>query len=1366
MGRESTMKKTIIPTNQKTMPSVLDKEISDQSKDAFGHKHYADVLANLIEAEHHLPPFSIGLLGSWGTGKSTIKELYIAALKNDQTGTRGKRRKDRIHTITFNAWRYGGDANIKRALLRHAFIELGGDDIALCRELYQQVSQTSQTRRSLREWLKDAALQNIASVIVFFGLLFLVMGTVWIFAWLVGLSDQLGLSILGTTAVVVAGFFAKFVVDIRLKSPTFFSPQTTISFPSTSAEEYERLLVEQIHTFRKSKEGHSCERLVVFVDDLDRLSATEMVTSLDAIRTFLELPLNKMPKDFGVIFVISCDEDRVAEALARGRGRLGSPDLPGSVFTRSDARRYLDRLFQFRLEIPPFPKLDMRQFAEQKLREAGAITEDIEKRGVRLQDLVDRLIHVGVQSPRNAIQILNAFMQTWWVAVQRERSGIGSNAPGTLHEGAVTEHPLSLAALCVLRVDFPDFFNEVQKRPELIQEFNRIAFRTEKTQSLAVGAQEALNEFLVKDSDGQGYRVVRPEHRSLRQYLSSLQGLRWPKRLQPLLLLAEDSITRQYGDHAAELNDAFVSGDTQGVLEVFGHHLDTDDLGTDDVRSLEELAEAVSQDTEVRRINAARVLAGIVERIPTEYRKGLMTPLARQMIDIKDVRMNVGPKSASKVIQHATKLDRQEVADRFSSDLLTGEELQWRLPSGEMPNLDEMVKNVRDAVDLVLDVRRTDGLFADADRRVRSWLLSREIHLGEGSQTLPFSDLESWVDEHADHLLEDLAEAYTDQAIIEFETNSTSIVNMDDTIRRIEQVHHRLAGEGQESRENVWVQLTRMVAVQPANAVSSAWNAAAMHADLASGQQASEFLRAMSGRLEKELENDTEWLLDWEEGAKKFLDLITQWANDIDSDTCRAIVPLLISWSDVDECAEYMVRVCETLEEQDRDAWNTVMEHLVEQPLDELPWASREFVASKLGLLSEGHKTALVSQMDQLVNADSVDPNGAKNYRKFIYAVPASEWASPPLQAHVSTLLNRLVAMFNQRDYLSELFPAGRQLLGIAPKGRAGSFLQQLFEQAAGAPATYPLIHREMIGVWPEETDETGTYGPTQVAQRAIQFIKEHPAIDGIGHVFESVVDLVDRGLVAEAVHPEISNAATVLWPQAPSSMVSCIGKIADFLSPADMKKILTGKQPSNLQTEDLQAIADIVAEHGDEERCMTIANEILSAQPKPIDDRPDGSLDIWMKALQSKEPRVLKNLLEITSFNDDQRERVLRYAISRNEILGLSFFTDALPTILKRTEEPKTLAAAVAKIDNIAGLARTDDQKSDLFGILIPTLPALSNEPLVTITRLIRQLGGKGALERNREVIEQLGDDQLAIVSKEMPNSRALTHVTNSRKE
>src|SRR6266542_2596570 len=67
------------------MPSVLDREIRSVEADAFGHRHYARALQSHIEAPNNTPPFSIGLLGKWGIGKTSIKELYFASLREDRT---------------------------------------------------------------------------------------------------------------------------------------------------------------------------------------------------------------------------------------------------------------------------------------------------------------------------------------------------------------------------------------------------------------------------------------------------------------------------------------------------------------------------------------------------------------------------------------------------------------------------------------------------------------------------------------------------------------------------------------------------------------------------------------------------------------------------------------------------------------------------------------------------------------------------------------------------------------------------------------------------------------------------------------------------------------------------------------------------------------------------------------------------------------------------------------------------------------------------------------------------------------------------------------------------------------------------------
>lgn len=1340
--------------------SILDRELGDRTKDAFGHDHYAALLVDLIEAEHHSPPFSIGLLGSWGTGKSTIKEMYLSALQDDQEGGRGNKRKDRIHTITFNAWRYGGDEDIKRALLRHAYIEMGGNDFAIHRELYQQISEKTLKSRSWIQWLKEAITQNASSVVMFVILQtvsLLVVGGVIEY---LGLTNEYGITAILIGSLSLTAFLVKNIVDLRLKSPALFSPSTTISFPASGAEEYERLLIQQINEFKQSSKGRLCKRLVVFVDDLDRLSANEMVVGLDAIRTFLEIPASKLPNDFGVIFVISCDEDRVAEALSRGRGGFKNTDLPGSVFTRWDARRYLDRLFQFRLEIPPFPKQDMRKFAEEKLRGAGSFAKELEDNGVPLRGVVDRLIHVGVQSPRNAIQILNAFLQTWRIAIQREKSGVGSSTPGALHDGAVTNHPISLAALCVLRVDFPDFFNELQIRPDLIRDFNKVIFGTHDFRSLSVGSQESLKEFLIIKDKADEKTAVRPEYRQLRQYLSSLQGLRWPDRIQPLLLLADDPITRRHGDRAAEINDAFVSGDTKGVLEVLGYHLNNEKFEDDDIKMLSDLAETVSEDTEARRINAARVLAAVIDRIPDLAQRGLMMPLARQMIDLKDVRMNVGPESAIKIISQLDALDREEVVGSFSQDLLTGQDLQWRLPNGGIPNLDELLEDVRSAVELALIVNETDGLQTATYNRIRKWLLSREIHFNGANHKLPFIELDTWISNHPEPLLLELGAEYTAQAISEFEAAPTSLISIEGILSKVEQVHKELMSSGEEGRDEAWRQLTKMVSLIPAEVNKTAWTSAAMHADCATGEQARGFLSALAERLHKEMVSEDEnpnWALDREDGAEKFVNLLTQWEHQITSDQGSVFIPLLSEWSEEKNCAGYMVLASKILEGRDKNSWKKLVEHISTNEIKALPWKSWELLASKWEELDEDEKANIASQMERFITDETHELADLEKYTKLVDALSLGDWAETPLKEHRASVYRRILEKFNDKEYISGIFIVGAKLLKHEPQNTAGNFLSQIMQQAFASPKTYPIIHQNMIGLWPQSSDKTGSYDPTQIAEQGIQFIVEHSTVANIGSVFESIVDLHENGQTSENIENKISESAAILWSQDPLVILKCINKIADYLSPESIQKILTGPQKEGQDSDILSTVTDNIVSNIDDDRKITIAKNVLSAPPKQIDVEPDGAFNNWMKALKSNELTALKELLGADDLNDEQNERIVWYALNRKKELGVSFFIDVLEVILTKENQPKALEAIISNIDDVINLAKTADQKASLYPPLIRSLTSLPSTPLAKITRAIRQLGGEASLEESSTVIDQLDDDQLAIVIQEMPNSKVL---------
>ncbi|MGO6879501.1 P-loop NTPase fold protein [Rhizobium ruizarguesonis] len=1334
----------------------MDKELAELAGDAFGHSHFAEVLRNLIEGEH-APPFSIGLLGSWGTGKSTIKELYLRSLRDDKAGSRGERRSDKVRAITFNAWRYGGEQDLKRALLRHAYTELGGDDEALRRELYNQVSAVAQVKRGWWEWSKEALVQVTASLVLFGGLLLACVVILTIAALYLGGSGAFTASAVVAIGAGVAAILGKYVVDLRLRSPALFSPQTTIKFPTTSAEEYERLLVSQIAEFRRRNK--KCERLVVFVDDLDRLSATEMVSGLDAIRTFLELSSKADTDDFGVIFVISCDEDRVADALSKNRGRLA--ELPGSVFTRADARRYLDRLFQFRLEIPPFPKLDMRQFATDKLASTGSIAKEVEvASGATLQDIAERLIHVGVQSPRNAIQLINAFSQTWWLAARREREGDSSKLPGGLYFGAVTKHPIALAALCVLRVDFPDFYNALQKRPELIQEFNRVVLRGEAGTSLAPAAEFALREFLVV-KDEQIQSEVRPEHRQLRQYLASLSGVRWPKSLQPLLLLAEDSTSRKFGDGASALNDAFVSGDVAGVLEVLGHHLDTRPLDRDDVLLLRDLTEGLSDETETRRVNGARVLAAIADRIPADIRNGIMVPLARSLIQLPQVRLIVGAQQARTVIETVGSDDRRDVADRFVADLLTLRQVDWTLPTGETPNLGELVAAVEDAVSLVLGVRETDGLQPATDRVLRDWLLVRGVTAKEGATTLPFHTLEAWVEEQARGLITFLGADYVDRCIAELKVPKPQIGDVSRMLATVLDIHHKQEREGQESREVVWKQLTSMVTLRHQGAVAASWETAARFASGASPAQANTFLLAFADRLGKELNDDKAWALDWKAGSTHFLDLFVGWASAADSATAEGLLPLLRSWGEYSDLDSHFERAAEIMRAAHLGAWQSLMSQLVAQPVKGVSGGALQYIARNLSELSDDQKVTWVSQLSPVLNKSPPDDADVDRYRRIVEASDMEAWAAPPLQAHAQSLADRVINSAGQTKVVAAFFPSALRLMPALPKSSSGNTLYAIFEQAFGVPETYVILHKEIKGKWPRPGTEVGMYDGDYLSARATQFIQSQPAATGIGDVFESLVEMVDKGIAPETTRPAIAALVPAIWGWAPNSVIAGLGSVAAKIEPSGVASALAGGKP---EAQAVKQIVRVIVFNADRDRRNAITVAILSSQPVPYEGEPDGSLSIWADALGEEFAATFRDVLAETHLTDDQAQRLVAQILARKQSLGVQFFVSELASLFAFAGRSKANAVAFSQIDEIAALARSQGQRSVLASAFIAILPSCSVAQIRMLAPVVRNLGGTTNLEKNASVLAELDDEQFNAVVEGFPESKPLQRTLSQR--
>lgn len=1316
------------------MPSLLDREISSEDDDAFGHRHFARALQGLIESPSNQPPFSIGLLGKWGTGKSSVKAVYMSALADDRSkAPDGTRRADRFHAITFNAWRFGGE-NIKRALLRHVYLELGGEKRDIRDELFHNVTRTTRESRSWSEIWQEARDRFIAAPLQVVVILLSCLTIITVACRVLHIGAQGSAAVIGL--FITIGFPSAVAAIWKVSPVSLMTPVTRVELPRTSAEEYEDLLVAQLRMFANGK-GKRCQRIVIFVDDLDRLSAEEMVTGLDAIRTFMDLSSSQLPEHLGIVFVISCDEDRIAAALA-DRRRRGGQDLPGSVLNRSDAHRYLDRIFQFRLEIPPFPKQDMRNYALDRLqKDLPGIADAITAHGGRLEEIVERMIHIGVQSPRNAVQILNAFSESWWIAAAREREGAGSDRPGGLQEGSVTRHPEALAALSALRVDFPDFYSDLQKEPGLIRYFADVFMGGAPLEQLPANARELLQHYGHKDDKEPEVMRLDSDQWTLRQYIASLQELRFPPSLQPLLLLSQDPISRRYGDRERLLYDAVVSGDTQGTLAALGREYDNNPLTEEDIKRLRLLNEDLAGDVASRRNNAAFVIADLMKRMPSDAGQLALVPVARQAVSSPDLRWRLGIDRIRDMLPRVRSEDRRELAAALIDDLLKpSDELVARTPQNEEPSLDEAREMTRAAVSLALSVREGDRLPTRADDALIAWLAIRHVGVHGESVYLPFSDLDEWLAVYEASLLPALRGRYATLVAEEVETGRLHSPTLDLSLRRVRTVFDLLVADGPERRVELWALLSRFIRLQPVEAVQLAAEVMAAQFQRADTSSMSGAVRAFAIRLDQDMSGG-EWALsDWKELSGTFLAILDRRLQDISNEASHELEALAISWGGDDATAELAVRLVELMRKKFPSEASTVLTDWCSKPLTDLgdaviAWIGRHWT----DILNDDQRQSLVASLERMRSMANVSEDEGKHYRLLTESLPDDSRDSTELSAHLQNALTQVMQQYALFDaYVKPVFPALVPVLHLMDQNFVSSRLHSLFENSRSQLLAYGWLHQQMTGYWPDSV--TDGYSPDPIVPGAVAVLRQYPTDPSVSSVLRSLTDMLRKGLLPTSRVSEIADAAVDSWSTFPSDAISVweaaqvritperlvrLGQTADFTSEQSAKALL-------------DAWTLLKEQLSDDER-FTVLIALLNDSARGTAAAPDLALRVWVDAMGSERGRFLAQAMRSEGLNDDQLRRVWLQIVAHASELGASFVGGLLPDMLATRGSRAVGLAILESRDAINLLFPQTTDRNRLGRMLLGVLgPATSGEVKNGIAAWIAELG-KGVLRSINDV-------------------------------
>jgi len=408
----------------------------------FGHKEIADALTKIVI---NCPtPFTIGLFGKWGSGKSSIanKLKYELELKDTPV-------------VIFDVWKHKGDS-LRRAFLKEFFNQLKKDkskeeesflneDFKLDERLISGISKITKVfynpswteiKNKLSNWKKlikklikrkrEVKFIDIIIVLLVLSIFISILFGYW----------QL---ILASVAIVSSGTFLVWLLEI-LGIETVAFGLDRFQDPHEFEDEFARFLSEGIKDKYK--------RILIIFDNLDRASSEQAVEILRTIKTFLE------PKDIEinereVVFLIPCDDKEIKEHLK------GVYCQDNSLF---NADEFMKKFFNAALWIPSFIPSELENFAHEMLKETNCPELN--------NDKIAWIVTLAYRdNPRQIKQFINTLLANYLLV--RERVG------KDFTENFLSKNTPQLAKYFILQQLYPDEIRVIQEERVLSE--NEIA---------------------------------------------------------------------------------------------------------------------------------------------------------------------------------------------------------------------------------------------------------------------------------------------------------------------------------------------------------------------------------------------------------------------------------------------------------------------------------------------------------------------------------------------------------------------------------------------------------------------------------------------------------------------------------------------------------------------------------------------------------------------------------------------------------------------------------------------------------------------------------------------------------------------------
>jgi len=355
------------------MSSITDKPISIKSEDLLNVEKYSTALSNFIIRSD--TPITVGLQGEWGTGKTSLMSLLLEDFNSQN-----------IACSWVNTWEY--------SMFRGANETTPG----VLRGMLEKL-KTSCKERGI--WtLKDEGEAKFKSAARFLG----------------GLANQIVANQTGLNVKEAAEGLSNNKVN------------------TAEIAEIKALITELINELINDTKN-PIQKVVFFVDDLDRIPPGDAVEVLEALKNIFDIP--------NCVFILAIDYDVVVKGLESKFG-------PKTEENEREFRSFFDKIIQVPFSMPT-GTYDIENFLVEKLKNLGIEILEEEK------DLYAKAVKFSIgYNPRSLKRYLNSFSLINYL---REIEDDESEPKGD---------DFMLFAILGIQISYPKIFRLLTQHPNFI----------------------------------------------------------------------------------------------------------------------------------------------------------------------------------------------------------------------------------------------------------------------------------------------------------------------------------------------------------------------------------------------------------------------------------------------------------------------------------------------------------------------------------------------------------------------------------------------------------------------------------------------------------------------------------------------------------------------------------------------------------------------------------------------------------------------------------------------------------------------------------------------------------------------------------